>query len=114
MTWYIWPLGLLILLIMLYLLRRYYTKFRMVTFWDLATLPSWLAMHFTMGFAFGYSFIIPILLLWLVIGMILAIILLRRNWPVVVFWHRYWQWSGLLALLLEIIVSITALTLHLI
>ncbi|CAH1854318.1 DUF3397 domain-containing protein [Convivina praedatoris] len=112
MDWKYWALGLLGILILLYLFRRFSRTWRQVSFFDLAVLPSWITLYMTMGLAFGVSYLPFILVIWLFLGLIFSWWLLGRNWPVHVFFHKYWQWSALVAILAELIVVIMAVYLQ--
>ncbi|MDF7626964.1 DUF3397 domain-containing protein [Lactobacillaceae bacterium L1_55_11] len=107
--WYWIPIIWILVLGGLYLLRRYWHRYPNLTWLDFVVLPNWLALYFTAGLAFTPGYFFWFLLVWLLIGWFLSWFLLRREWPYRVFWHRYWQWSGLIAALAEIIVAIAAL-----
>ncbi|GMA70441.1 hypothetical protein GCM10025879_16870 [Leuconostoc litchii] len=113
MEWWFWPVGGLSFWLVVIILKKWtlLKKFPLGTL-DIVTLSNWIVLHQTMGYIFGVSYITWILISWLVVGMLLAWVLLQRSWRWQFFWHRYWQWSGMVAAVLFILLTIIGLFLH--
>ncbi len=102
-----WPLGAVSFILFVCVLNRWTRlgEFKIKTL-DIIVIPVWVILHFTMGYRFGVSFILLFLLAWFVVGTILSWFLLQKKWRWYLFWHKYWQWSGLIGSLLLLIVTI--------
>lgn len=113
MQWWIWPLGGFIFLTVVIIFKKWTAlKQASIKTLDIITIPNWIVLHQTMGYLFGISFVPWFLLAWLVVGIFLAWFLLQNNWRWQTFWRRYWQWSGLLAAIIVILITIIGLFLH--
>ncbi|MGX4593871.1 DUF3397 family protein [Leuconostoc sp. JNUCC 76] len=113
MQWWIWPLGGFIFWTVVIIFKEWTAlKQASIKTLDIITIPNWIVLHQTMGYLFGISFVAWFLLIWLVVGMFLAWFLLQNNWRWQTFWRRYWQWSGLLAAIMVILITIIGLFLH--
>lgn len=113
MQWWIWPLGGFIFLTVVIIFKKWTAlKQASIKTLDIITIPNWIVLHQTMGYLFGISFVPWFLLVWLVVGIFLAWFLLQNNWRWQTFWRRYWQWSGLLAAIIVILITIIGLFLH--
>lgn len=113
MQWWIWPLGGFIFWTVVIIFKKWIAlKQASIKTLDIITIPNWIVLHQTMGYLFGISFVPWLLLAWLVVGMLLAWFLLQNNWRWQTFWRRYWQWSGLLAAIIVILITIIGLFLH--
>lgn len=113
MQWWIWPLGGFIFWTVVIIFKKWTAlKQASIKILDIITIPNWIVLHQTMGYLFGISFVPWFLLVWLVVGIFLAWFLLQNNWRWQTFWRRYWQWSGLLAAIIVILITIIGLFLH--
>ncbi len=113
MQWWIWPLGGFIFWTVVIIFKKWTAlKQASIKTLDIITIPNWIVLHQTMGYLFGISFVPWFLLIWLVVGIFLAWFLLQNNWRWQTFWRRYWQWSGLLAAIIVILITIIGLFLH--
>ncbi len=113
MQWWIWLLGGFIFWTVVIIFKKWTAlKQASIKTLDIITIPNWIVLHQTMGYLFGISFVPWFLLVWLVVGIFLAWFLLQNNWRWQTFWRRYWQWSGLLAAIIVILITIIGLFLH--
>ncbi len=113
MQWWIWPLvGFIFWTVVIIFKKWTALKQASIKILDIITIPNWIVLHQTMGYLFGISFVPWFLLVWLVVGIFLAWFLLQNNWRWQTFWRRYWQWSGLLAAIIVILITIIGLFLH--
>lgn len=113
MQWWIWLLGGFIFWTVVIIFKKWTAlKQASIKTLDIITIPNWIVLHQTMGYLFGISFVPWFLLIWLVVGIFLAWFLLQNNWRWQTFWRRYWQWSGLLAAIIVILITIIGLFLH--
>lgn len=73
---------------------------------DILPVYWWFVLYIATGQYFAYSPIIYIFLAWLVFGLFIATYLLwlkkQTTWTFVSFFHKYWQWTGLIAFVLAI------------
>lgn len=113
MQWWFWPIGAVIIVLFVFCLNRWtrFGEYKISTL-DIIVVPLWLILHFTMGYRFGVSWIFWLLLAWCFVGIILSWFLLHNKWHWRAFWHKYWQWSGLLSIVLLISVTIFGLLYH--
>ncbi|CAK1225002.1 hypothetical protein R55210_AODCCCNP_00078 [Fructobacillus fructosus] len=112
MVWYFWAGLWLAVLLLLMIWRFLYRAFPWLSFVDLATLPTWLALYFVEGAAFNRSDILAVIVAYLVIGGFWAFLRLGKNGLTVTgFLHQFWRISGLVAMLLLLITVFASLIL---
>ncbi|WP_349532953.1 DUF3397 domain-containing protein [Leuconostoc citreum] len=114
MHWWTWPIlaiGLIILTIVICRWLRIPQRYRIQVI-DILVVPMWYIVHETMGSRFGTSYVLWFLLIWWFVGAILAWFLMSNGWSFRSFWPKYWVWTGLLACVLLIIVTILGFVYH--
>jgi len=113
MQWWIWPLSAVSFILLVFVLNRW-TRFGdlKIKTLDIIVIPVWVILHVTMGYCFGISLILWFLLVWCFVGAVLVWFLLQGKWHWRLFWHKYWEWSGLVGTLLLLIVTIVGFWHH--
>lgn len=113
MQWWFWPLGTIIICLIWLALNRWTSLKRFkIKILDIIPIPMWVALHFTMGYRFGTSWILWFMLIWFVFGEIITWVLLRRKWQWTTFWHKYWEWTGLVGATLLLIITVIGFFYH--
>lgn len=113
MQWWFWSVGtIIILFVALAFNREFHLGKLQCNLLDIAVVPLWLCLHYTMGYRFGVSWWAWLLMGWSAIGIVLSWFLFQKQWSLRIFWRRFWVWSGLFAILMQIFVTIIGFISH--